>query len=405
MLRFALLGPVAVGEDGAEPVPQPAGIPTTVLTVLLLHANQVVARERLAAAVWGAEPPTAAAAGLRNHVSRLRRQLGPHAGARVRTVAPGYRIEVHDGELDVQRFLDDSTAGRQALAEGDLVTAHRLLSGALALWRGDPPADPATTPELTARFHGWQENRLLAVEGRIEAELGLGRHHDAVAELRALTAEHPLREGLHGLLMLALYRSGRQAEALDVYRGVRTTLADELGVDPSPALRRLHSGILRADHRLDAPTPDAGGPTALRGRGAVPPATRQRPYIAAPRADGATNGAEPPHPRRPLHPGESRTDRRLDTPTPGSSLNTEPAQTRRPLHPDTARANRELGPTTPGEDELAAQPAHERRRLHPDTRRAERQPDAPGTSEETEPPHPRRALDAAGTGEDELAAQ
>jgi DNA-binding SARP family transcriptional activator len=114
MLRFALLGPVAVGEDGRELVQQPAGIPTTVLSVLLLHANQVVPRDRLAAAVWGAEPPSAAAAGLRNHVSRLRRQLGPQAGARVQTVAPGYRIDVHDGELDLQRFLDNCARGQQA---------------------------------------------------------------------------------------------------------------------------------------------------------------------------------------------------------------------------------------------------------------------------------------------------
>jgi DNA-binding SARP family transcriptional activator len=287
MLRFALLGPVAVGEGAGELVVQPVGIPTTVLSVLLLNSNQVVPRERLVTAIWGEEPPTAAAAGLRNHVSRLRRQLGAQAGARVRTVAPGYRIDVQDGELDVERFLDDGARGRQALAEGDLVSAHRLLGDALALWRGEPLGEPPSTPELIARVHGWQENRLLAVEGRIEADLGLGRHHDAVAELRALTAEHPLREGLHGLLMLALYRAGRQAEALEAYQRVRGTLADELGVDPSSALQRLHSAILRADPALDAPSADAAPAGQAQGEAGeqagedTGPAT---PSVPAPRA-------------------------------------------------------------------------------------------------------------------------
>ncbi|WP_052434739.1 AfsR/SARP family transcriptional regulator [Streptacidiphilus melanogenes] len=282
MLRFALLGPVAVGADGGELVPQPAGIPTTVLSVLLLHANQVVPRERLVAAVWGEEPPTAAAAGLRNHVSRLRRQLGEQAGARVRTVSPGYRIEVRDGELDVQRFLDDSARGRRALAEGDLAAARRRLGEALALWRGEPLGELPPTPELTARVHGWQENRLMALEGRIEADLGLGRPHEAVAELRALTAEHPLREGLHGLLILALYRSGRQAEALDAYQAVRATLADELGVDPSSALQRLHAAILRADPALDAPSPDAPDDATAGSAAPSVPAQRTPPKATAP---------------------------------------------------------------------------------------------------------------------------
>ncbi|WP_052442985.1 AfsR/SARP family transcriptional regulator [Streptacidiphilus neutrinimicus] len=288
MLRFALLGPVAVGVDGGEPVPQPAGIPTTVLSVLLLHANQVVPRDRLVAAIWGEDPPTAAAAGLRNHVSRLRRQLGERAGARVRTVAPGYRIDVQDRELDVQRFLDDSARGRRALAEGDLVSARRLLGEALALWRGEPLGELPPTPELTARVHGWQENRLLAVEGRIEADLGLGRHHEAVAELRALIAEHTLREGLHGLLMLALYRAGRQAEALEAYQVVRGTLADELGVDPSPALQRLHAAILRADPELDAPSPDPHEDVR---------AAPAKPSVPAPRT-AATAPAPSPSPSR-----------------------------------------------------------------------------------------------------------
>ncbi|MEY9877003.1 DNA-binding SARP family transcriptional activator [Streptacidiphilus sp. MAP12-33] len=154
-VRFALLGPVAVGADGEAPVPQPAGIPSSALSVLLLHANQVVPRERLAAAVWGEEQPAASAAGLRNHVSRLRRQLGVPIGERVRTIAPGYRIDVRDGELDVPLFLDGCARGRQALAEGDLRTARDLLGDALALWRGDPLSELPSTPELTARVHHW----------------------------------------------------------------------------------------------------------------------------------------------------------------------------------------------------------------------------------------------------------
>ncbi len=251
-VRFSLLGPVTVEVDGDEVV-LPAGIPRAVLVQLLLSANRVVSAEQLAAALWGERRPAAAGAGLRNHVVRLRRQLGEKAAARLHTVAPGYRIEIGPGELDEEVFLEGCRAGHERLGAGEFTEAREALVAALRLWRGDPLADAPPHTDVAARVHQLQEARLAAWQDRIEVDLRLGRHQELVPELRGLIQVHPLREALHGQLMLALYRAGRQAEALDAYQDLRRLLVEELGVDPSAPVERLHRRILSADPELAAP--------------------------------------------------------------------------------------------------------------------------------------------------------
>ena len=270
-MRFNLLGPVSVQDGGAEPVPVQAGLPRTVLVMLLLNPNRVVSGEELAQAVWGRDRPASAAAGLRNHVSRLRRLLGPVAAARVRTVAPGYLVEVGAGELDTEVFADACARGRLALRAGDDATACDLLTEALSLWRGEPLTDLSAWADADAHVLRLRETRLLALEGRIEAELRLGRHGELIAEVQALARVHPLREELHRQLMLALYRAGRQAEALEVFQELHRTLAGELGVKPSAPLRELHGRILEADPDLAAPVAPAGGGAPAAAAAAVRP--------------------------------------------------------------------------------------------------------------------------------------
>ncbi|QMU70579.1 BTAD domain-containing putative transcriptional regulator [Streptacidiphilus sp. P02-A3a] len=269
-MRFNLLGPLSVDDGRGEPVALPAGIPRTVLAVLLLNANQAVSGEKLAQAVWGEERPAATTAGLRNHVSRLRRQLGPAAG-RVLTVPDlGYLAQVGDGELDTRVFTDTCAEGRRALHAGDNAAARDTLATALALWRGEPLSDLPTSADAAAEIQRLEETRLLALEGRIEADLRLGRHSELVAETQSLVRAHPLREELHRQLMLALYRAGRQAESLEAFQGLRRTLVEQLGVEPSAPLRELHGRILRADPDLAAPAPTPGtGGAATPGPGAA----------------------------------------------------------------------------------------------------------------------------------------
>ena len=259
MVRFNVLGPVSVGV-GEDAAVLPAGIPRTLLVVLLLNANRVVPAEQLATALWGATPPAKAGAGLRNHVLRLRRQLGDEAGARVRTVAPGYLAEASEDEVDTEVFLAGCRRGRRQLAAGDAVAARVTLGEALDLWRGEPLADLPPSVDVTLRVQELHETRITAWEDRITADLQLGRHLELIAELQSLAAAHPLREAVHGQLMLALYRAGRQAEALEAFGLLRRTLVGELAVEPSAPLQDLHAGILAADPALDAPA--AAGPIA-----------------------------------------------------------------------------------------------------------------------------------------------
>ncbi len=231
--------------------------------MLLLQANQVVSADRLIDELWGEDSPEHAHAALRVNVARLRKAVPRSVLA---TRSPGYTIHVQPDELDLHRFERLVDEGRSLLARGQAADASERLGDALSLWRGPALADFAYERFAQAAIARLEEIRLAALEFRIDADLALGRHDDVVGELEALVAGHPLRERLRMLLMTALYRSGRQAEALDVYQDARRVLVDELGIDPSPTLQELELAILRQDPSLEvgAQPRAAGGGAAER---------------------------------------------------------------------------------------------------------------------------------------------
>ena len=244
-LDFRILGPLEV-LDGDRLVALPGPRQRNLLAFLLLHPNQVVSSDRLLEELWPGEAPESGAATLQASVSRLRKALGPGAPLLV-TAAPGYVLRLDSEQLDVRRFerlVEEAAAAEPA-------AAAELLREALGLWRGPALADLAFESFAQAAIARLEDLRLLAVERRIDADLALGQHARLVPELEALVAEHRLREGLLAQLMLAQYRAGRQAEALEHYRRARQTLVDELGIDPSPALQELEQAILRQDASLE----------------------------------------------------------------------------------------------------------------------------------------------------------
>jgi len=248
-MEFRILGPLEV--RNARGVVALGGIkPRAVLAVLLLHRNEPVSAERIALALWGEDAPHNAVKTVRVHVSRLRGALGD-ADA-IRTTAAGYCLGVRAGELDAERFERLVDEGRNALAGGQAERAAAVLREALALWRGPPLAEFGFESFAQAEIARLEEQRLTALEARIEADLAVGGHAELVGELQQLVGEHPRRERLVGQLMLALYRCGRQTEALDVYRDARRALVAEVGVEPGPELRGLQEAILRQDAALDA---------------------------------------------------------------------------------------------------------------------------------------------------------
>ncbi|MGA5184749.1 BTAD domain-containing putative transcriptional regulator [Streptomyces pseudogriseolus] len=262
-LRFGLLGtPVLYGDEparGQAPCAQ-GGLPVhpltspklrTLLTVLLLDAGRVVSVQVLKDALWGGAPPVSALPSLHNHVARLRRLLDEPG--RLLTVPTGYVLRVDDGELDVQVFDTHVAAARAARADGDWERVRGECRAALGLWRGTPLGGLAPEVGGYALVRRIQEARLLLQEWRYDAELALGddRLADLVPELAALAEEHPLREAYHRQLMLALHRTGRQAEALVVHRDLRARLADELGVEPGPSVRDAHVEVLRGSGTRD----------------------------------------------------------------------------------------------------------------------------------------------------------
>ena len=238
-MQFRVLGPLEVAA-GASIVPLGRGRHRALLALLLLNANEVVPTERLVDELWGERPPPTAANILQKYVHELRRLLG---GERILTRGRGYEIRVGPGELDVEVFERLVEEGRAA---GD---AERVRD-ALRLWRGPPLDEFRYEPFAQAAIARLEEARLQALEVRVEAELAAGAGADLAGELESLVAEHPLRERLSASLMLALYRGGRQADALDVYRRMRTFLNDELGLEPGPELRELERAILTQDARL-----------------------------------------------------------------------------------------------------------------------------------------------------------
>jgi peptide/nickel transport system substrate-binding protein len=250
-VRYRLLGPLEVS-DGHGPLALGEGRQRSVLTLLLLHRNEAVPSERLIDALWGESPPPTAAKILQNHIGQLRRALGDREGRRLRTRGHGYLLEVADGELDLDRFEALVDEGSTALDRDRPAEAAAILREGLALWRGPPLADVAYEAFAQAEIARLEERHTAALEQRIDADLALGRHTDVVAELEALVAQHPLRERLRAQLMVALYRCGRQADALEVYADARRALVEELGVEPGPALRELQAAILQQAPELAA---------------------------------------------------------------------------------------------------------------------------------------------------------
>jgi DNA-binding SARP family transcriptional activator len=253
-VEFCLLGPLVV-RSGSTAVKTPSGKQRTVLAALLLKAGRVVSLDELAEVLWGDAPPPSARVSAQNHVMRLRKTLGQVAGSRISTQPPGYQIRVDPAELDMARFEAHLDAARAAARDGSWDAAATHARGALQLWRGDPLADVESDALATRERPRLAELQVKALELRIEADLHLGGHAEVIAELRQLAAEHPLRERICGLLMLALYRDGRQAEALAAYQRARDVLVEELGVEPGPGLSELHQQILSADPALAATGP------------------------------------------------------------------------------------------------------------------------------------------------------
>jgi DNA-binding SARP family transcriptional activator/tetratricopeptide (TPR) repeat protein len=262
-MRFRILGPLEVDAEGRT-VALGGAKPRAVLAVLLLHANEPVSAERIALALWGEDAPAGAVKTVQVHVSRLRKAL---ADADVLTTeGTAYRLRVRPGELDAHTFDQLVAEGREALAAGDAEGAAAALRDALSLWRGPPLHELASLPFAPPEIERLEEQRLAALEARVEADLATGRHAELVGELQRLTSRHPWREHLQRHLMLALYRCGRQAEALAVYRETRRLLADELGLEPGQDLRRLEAQMLAHDPELDPPELVAVAPPAT-----VPP--------------------------------------------------------------------------------------------------------------------------------------
>jgi DNA-binding SARP family transcriptional activator/tetratricopeptide (TPR) repeat protein len=261
-MKFGLLGPLTVRRGGAE-VPVPAGKQRVVLATLLLNANRLVPLDELAEALWGPGPPPSARATMQNYVMRLRKSLGD---SRIATQPGGYLISADPGDLDVSRFETLLGSARAAARGGLWEQAADQARTALALWRGEPLADVDSELLALREKPRLAELRLQALETRIDADLNLGQAGEVVGELRHLAGAHPLREHFHGLLMLALYRDGRQGEALAAYQHARRVLIDELGTEPGTELRELHQRILTADPALDAPEftrPAAAGRTTV----------------------------------------------------------------------------------------------------------------------------------------------
>ena len=274
-MEFCLLGPLVVRFDGVVMPVQP-GKQRAMLAALLLNAGQVVPLEQMIEALWGTAPPPSARVSVRNYVKRLRQALGDTGRARISTQPRGYLISVAAGELDVTPFAELAGRAQAAARAGSWVQAAAQARAALALWRGEPLADVDSEVLAAREVPRLAEIRLQALEARIDADLHLGHQADVIAELRGLIAVHPLREHLHALLMLALYRSGRQGEALAAYQRARLVLVAELGIEPGTGLRGLHQRILTADPALAVPE---AGPPAAGGPGPVVP--RQLPAPVA----------------------------------------------------------------------------------------------------------------------------
>ena len=283
---FRLLGPLEA-VVGTRPVALGGRRPRRLLAMLLLHAGRVVPTDRLAAAVWEDDPPASAMVTLRSHVASLRRSLdGFDDGPLLVTRPPGYGLMVTDDQVDARCFERLLSRGEASLGQGDAGHASQVLRSALALWRGGVLEDLCAPRFARAESARLEQLRLVAVERRIDADLVLGCHTDLIAELEALIQEHPLRERFRAQHMLALYRAGRQADALDAYRVARLLLDEELGLAPGRELAALQEAILRQDPGLSHPPTLAGpwraptSPPPTAGAATGPPASASAPSTA-----------------------------------------------------------------------------------------------------------------------------
>jgi DNA-binding SARP family transcriptional activator/tetratricopeptide (TPR) repeat protein len=249
-VRFGVLGPLEVTDDGGDPVEVGGRQARLVLAALVAAGGRPVGADALIEVVWPDRPPATAPGTLQTYVSRLRRVLD---GTDLVLDHAGYRLDLTDHAVDLRRFEELATAGHAELAAGRPVAARRALTDALALWRGPALLELVDQGAFLAQAATIEEQRLTVLEARIDADLALGRHTHVVGELQVLVVEHPLREGLHARLALALYRAGRQAEALRALADARRMLRDELGLEPGRALRDLEQGILGHDPGLEPP--------------------------------------------------------------------------------------------------------------------------------------------------------
>jgi DNA-binding SARP family transcriptional activator/ABC-type branched-subunit amino acid transport system substrate-binding protein/streptogramin lyase len=273
-IEFRILGPLEVWREGGS-LPLGGLKQRSLLALLLLQANQVVSTDRLVHELWGDEPPGTAVTALHGYISQLRKLIEPErtAGGESRVLVtrpPGYVLNVGPGQLDLDRFEASVRNAREELVAGRPEPAARDLREAFALWRGSPLADLASEPFAQSAARPLEELWLAALEDRIEADLALGRHREVASELEAVIRSHPLRERLRGQQMIALYRCGRQADALNAYADARRTLSEELGIEPSSALKQLERDILNQDASLGAPAretvPQAEAEAAPRRR-------------------------------------------------------------------------------------------------------------------------------------------
>jgi len=252
-VEFRILGSVSVADEGAE-IAIPGAKLRALLALLLIRRGETVRADRLADDLWGDAIPTGFQNALQSLISKLRRSLGD-SGRLLVTDNDGYRLDVAAADIDAHQFEIAARAGRDALADGRHAEASSDLARALLLWRGPALQGLADDGLLQREAVRLEEMRLGALEDRIDADMQLGRHAELIPELTAVTAEHPLRERFHGFLMLALYRSGRQADGLRAFQDARTVLSEELGLDPGPELRALEQAILNHDASLDLDLP------------------------------------------------------------------------------------------------------------------------------------------------------
>lgn len=265
-MKVQVLGPLCAEVNGDSIVPT-AGKPRQILALLALYPARVVPVQTLLEELWGTQPPQSALTTLQTYILQLRRRLGTAmgpgspAGAKdiLATRHGGYLLQVPEESVDVHTFERSVTEGRAAFKAGDNEAAAERYRHALDLWEGPALVDIRLGPILEIEVMRLEESRLVTVERRIDADLQLGRHGELVAELVELTARHPHHEGFHSQAIVALYRSGRQGSALEVYRKLRVRLIEELGVEPSVRLQRLHQAVLNVDPLLEV----AAGPKRI----------------------------------------------------------------------------------------------------------------------------------------------